>query len=48
MTRKRKLLVIIAAAGLILVAALAFLWMNLDWIVKNAILKEVIVILIAR
>ena len=37
MTRKRKFLVIIAAAGLVLAAALAFLWTNLDWIVKNAI-----------
>jgi hypothetical protein len=37
MTRKRKLLVIIAAAGLLLAAALAFLWTNLDWIVKDAI-----------
>jgi uncharacterized protein involved in exopolysaccharide biosynthesis len=37
MTRKRKLLMIIAAAGLILSAVLAFLWTNLDWIVKNAV-----------
>jgi len=37
MTGKRKFLVIIAAAGLVLAAALAFLWTNLDWIVKNAI-----------
>lgn len=37
MTGKRKFLVIIAAAGLILAAALAFLWTNLDWIVKHAI-----------
>lgn len=37
MTGKRKILVIIAAAGLILAAALAFLWTNLDWIVINAI-----------
>ena len=34
MTGKRKFLVIIAAAGLILAAALAFLWTNLDRIVK--------------
>jgi len=37
MTRKRKVLVVIAAAVLLLAAALAFLWTNLDWIVKNAI-----------
>jgi hypothetical protein len=38
MTGKRKVLVIIAAtAGLLLAAGLIFLWMNLDWIVKNAI-----------
>jgi len=37
MTRKRKVLVVIAAAVLLLAAALAFLWTNLDGIVKNAI-----------
>lgn len=37
MTRKKKFLVIIAAFGLVLAVALAFLWTNLDWIVKNAI-----------
>ncbi len=37
MTRKRKFFMIIAAAGLLLAAALAFLLTNLDWIVKNAI-----------
>jgi uncharacterized protein involved in outer membrane biogenesis len=37
MTGKRTFLVIIAAAGLLLAAALAFLWTNLDGIVKNAI-----------
>ena len=37
MTFKRKLLIIIAVAGLLLAAALAFLWTNIDWIVKNAI-----------
>lgn len=37
MTGKRKFLVIIAAAGLILTAVLIFLLTNLDWIVKNAI-----------
>lgn len=37
MTRKRTFLVIIAAAGLLLAAALAFLWTNLDWVVKSAI-----------
>ncbi|MEK6742438.1 MAG: hypothetical protein AABZ15_02460 [Nitrospirota bacterium] len=37
MTGKRKILVIIAAAGLILAAAFAILWTNLDWIVENAI-----------
>ena len=37
MTFKRKLLIIIAALILVLAAALAFLWTNLDWIVKHAI-----------
>jgi len=37
MTRSRRFLVIIAAAGLILAAGLFFLWTNLDSIVKNAI-----------
>jgi len=37
MTRTRKFLVVIAAAGLLLAAGLTFLWTNLDWIVKNAI-----------
>jgi len=37
MTGNRKILIIIAAVGLIVAAALAFLWTNLDWIVKNAI-----------
>ena len=37
MTRKKKFLIIIAAVVLLLAAGLAFLWTNLDWIVKNAI-----------
>ncbi|MHB8843497.1 MAG: DUF748 domain-containing protein [Nitrospirota bacterium] len=37
MTGKRKFLIIIAAAVLLLAAGLVFLWTNLDWIVKNAI-----------
>lgn len=37
MTRTRKFLVIIAAMGLLLAAAVIFLWTNLDWLVKNAI-----------
>jgi hypothetical protein len=37
MTRTRKYLMILAAAGLLLAAGLIFLWTNLDWIVKNAI-----------
>lgn len=39
MTRTQKFLIILAAAGLILAAGLAFLWSNLDWVVKNAIEK---------
>jgi hypothetical protein len=37
MAGKRKILAIVAVPGLVLAAALAFLWTNLDWIVKNAI-----------
>jgi hypothetical protein len=37
MTRSRKFVVIIAAAGLLLAAGLIYLWTNLDSIVKNAI-----------
>ncbi|NTW67441.1 MAG: hypothetical protein HGB21_14230, partial [Nitrospirae bacterium] len=37
MTRTRKVLIIIASAGLLLAAGLIFLWTNLDRIVKNAI-----------
>jgi hypothetical protein len=37
MTRKNKYLLIISALGLLLAVALAFLWTNLDWIVKSAI-----------
>ena len=37
MTGKQKILVTIAAAGLILAAVLAYLWTNLDQIVKHAI-----------
>lgn len=37
MTRKKKFLMIISALGLLLAVALAFLWTNLDWIVKSAI-----------
>jgi hypothetical protein len=39
MTVKRKLLFITAAVVLLLTAALALLWTNLDWIVKNAMEK---------
>lgn len=37
MSRKKKFLLIIATVVLLLAAGLAFLWTNLDWIVKNAI-----------
>jgi len=37
MTRTRKYLMILAAAGLLLAVALAFLLTNLDWLVKTAI-----------
>ena len=39
MTFKKKLLIFLAAAGLLLAAAIIFLWTNLDWIVKSAIEK---------
>lgn len=37
MTLKKKMLIGIAAAGLLLAAVLVFLWTNLDWIVESAI-----------